>query len=354
MVSARSMLRHLLPSILLAAAVTAEAGSPHAHQVPRFAQLDVDASRAFPLRAIIRHAGSLYLAHGGPAASSGDRRSVELPVVALDGDAGGTPRRPRVLCEDSIQRVAVYVDAGDLATVASRAAVLVPADLGTTAIGANTPGVHVAPGTVLAPMPGASTGSAATLAMRYRGLFLDARGLIATDHVDVVFTPDPAGPSAPDADGELTRNVSLSAHPGGPSFAWIAKEPRVDNQLLVRRLGAPVRGSVLVRFDEDGAYAIGWVPVDAVRDVPASAGGWGEGGLIGDEAGPDAPNQVHLTRGTLLADPAGGEIVGVVEVDHDYRCEANCTGPTPLVSVDACTGSLRLRAVRQAPSPARP
>jgi hypothetical protein len=304
--------------------------------VPRFARLDLDPEKAFPLRAKIRHAGPLYLAHDAPAAAAGDGRWVLLPVTAIDGDAGGTPRRPRLVCGEGDARVAVYMDARDLGAVALSGAVIEPSPGPPPT--PDAPGVHLAAGALIE-----ADVTADPAHVRYKGLFLTADGVVPRDHVDVVYTPD-AAVTPPASDGELVGNVELRASPRGPIVARIAKQPGVGNELYVQRLGAPKRGFVKIRYDEDDAYAIGWVPQRAVKTIPSDDGSE-YGGMVGNGTGGPSPS-VKLTRGTLLADPATDAIVGVVTSDAAFECRGDCAGPAPRVAVDACAGTVELRARR--------
>ena len=313
---------------------TATASAPA--DVPRFARLDVDPEKTFPLRAKLRHAGPLYLAHDAPPASTGDGRWVLLPVTVIDGDTGGTPRRPRLVCDEGDARVAVYMDARDLGTVALSGAVIEPSP--GPAPAPDAPGVHLAAGALI---DADATGDPAHV--HYKGLFLTADGVVPRDHVDVVYTPDPEA-TAPATDGKLLGNVELRASPGGAIVARIAKQKGISNELYVQRLGAPKRGFVKIRYDEDDAYAIGWVPQRAVKAIPSDDGGE-YGGMVGNGTGGPSPS-VKLARGTLLADPASDAIVGVVTSDAAFECRGDCAGPAPRVAVDACAGTVELRARR--------
>ena len=318
--------------------------------VPRFAQPDVDVDQEFPLRAKIRRTGPLYLTHDGDPVSPGDGRAVLIPVRVLDGDVGGSPRRPRLLCITRSQRVAAYAEAADLTVVALAGAVLVRSATLPAVVDDATPGVHFVAGAeiTLAGGPPVSsagaTGQDATVEASYQGLFLRSAGYIARDHVDVVYTEAAAPFAYSEPNGELTGNVWLLDRPGGKKFIEIARRKDVTNQLLVRTLGPTEKRFVLIRYDEYNAYAVGWAPRRAVRDYdPADgSGGFGVGGVSGGVSG--NPQQVQLARGTLLTDDASGEVVGVITADEGFDCEGDCEGDRPLVKVWACTSSLTLTA----------
>jgi hypothetical protein len=316
---------------------------------PRFAALDADLDREYPLSAIIRREGPLYLSREGAAVFTGDRRPVRIPERVLDADLGRNPRRPRLLCEEMNHRVAVYMDASDLTTVALTGAVLRPDRGAQGPSDANAPGVYFAAGAELQPVTGGGlpASDGATTPVHYERLFLDADGFVATDHIDVVFSNVGSAIPAVTPDGELTSNVAMSSQPGGPAFARIAKEPRVVNQLLIRRLGKPVNGFVLVRYDEDEAFAIGWVPAKAVRAYDAGDAGEVNGVMRGVGGGLGGTNHDHVTlaRGTLLSDQITQQIVGVVENEEIVECDRACAGSKPIVSLDACDGTIEVRAL---------
>jgi hypothetical protein len=314
--------------------------------IPRFAALDADLDREYPLSAIIRREGPLYLSYDGAGLFGGDRENARAPVRVVEAAVGRNLRRPRLLCEQLFHRVAVYMDASDLATVAQTGAVLRPDAGAQGPSDVQAPGVYFAPGAELEPAtaagPAASDG--ATTPVHYEGLFLHADGFVATDHVDVVFSPPSRIPANP-PDGELIRNVAMSLQPDGPAFAHITKDARDVDILLVRRLGNPIRGFVLVQYDEDDAFAIGWVPTKAVRAYHAGAPV--RGGLMGQEAGGvlgGVENPVKLARGTLLFDPVGQQIVGVVETEEIATCDRACASSEPIVSLPACLGTVEVRA----------
>jgi hypothetical protein len=197
--------------------------------------------------------------------------------------------------------------------------------------------LHVRPGTELEVVHG----DGRLVRARYHGLFLEAEGELPADRLDVVYTPEPSDDDW-SADAELGTSVAIATRDdGGGVFGNIGKDPEIANRLLVRRLGATRGKRVLVRYDEHGAYAIGWVPTSALRAIPRLEGGGSGGlGMIGGRR-PDR-TVVHLARGTLLADPSG-PVVGVVTSDEDVPCEADCAG-APLVKVAGCGGELSLRA----------
>ena len=131
--------------------------------------------------------------------------------------------------------------------------------------------------------------------------------------------------------------------PHGVEIARTERDDGVANSLLVFRLGPATDGHVLVRYQEDEAFVVGWVPSADVQAFETKRLEWGRGGGIG--LGSRVKVRVELPRGTRLVPTDSDEVVGVVTKTHELPCVLDCTGPNPHVRLRACSRELTLRAV---------
>lgn len=300
---------------------------------------DIDPPELFPLRAMIRRAGAIYEGRTGPVLAVGDGRSMSITAIAIESDAGGSPRRPRILCEHSSHRVAVYLDASDLGVVARAGAIISPARKRTAAPSPETPGVHLAAGALLEPLdPAPGPGPRR---VRYRGLFMVAEGWLAADEIDVVYRPAPL-PEERYIDGELIESVQLLDAPGGREVARITRIPAYVNRLMVHKLAEPRAGAILIRYREHDAAAVGWVPSRAVKNVEPES--YVTSSMIGIGSGTTRAPTVTLVRGTQLVSPTDGAVLGVITRDNSFVCLSSCDADPPTVSVYACSASVGLLA----------
>ena len=306
--------------------------------VPAFAKIDFRVRTLGKRRARIERLGTLYSPAALTPLSPPSDRGVMLEVPVIDGDEAGTPRRPRVLCEEDEVRVGVAIDAGSLG-VSPRADVFVhPYAAHDQDVKTKTPGLRLAGGTRVERL-GSDDG---LTKVHYDGLFLDATGWVDDDELDVVYVPE----ELPDDDrrnGEMVTSADVLDAPHGEVIGQIAKDPTVANRLFVFRFGPARDDYTLVRFHDYDAFIVGWVPTTAIDPFPTKrlrggGGGGGSGtGTFGD--------LVALARGTYLVPVGSSEVVGVVTADHEAACAADCDGPLPQVRVWVCGSAMILRAV---------
>lgn len=311
-----------------------------ADQVPRFARLDFAPRKLGKPRARIRRAGALYApASLAPLTDAGDRHWLALEVRVLDADATGDPRRPRVLCENEASRIGVAVDAQDLSTTVRARAFVGPRPTPPERVTSKTPGLRLAGGTEVE-VRGASADGAT--AITHRGLFLVAEGFVASNALDVVYTPVELEDDGR-RNGELLRNVRFLDAPDGVEIARTERDDGVANVMHVLRLGPVEDGHVLVRYQESEAFVVGWVPEGDVKAFETTRLRWGRGS--GSGFGSRAKVAVELARGTRLVPTNSEEVIGVVTKTHVLPCAFDCTGPNPHVRIRACARELTLRAV---------
>jgi hypothetical protein len=293
-----------------------------ADAVPKFARLDFAPRELGKQRARIRRAGALYAPSSlVPLTDDGDRHWVLLEVRVLDGDAEGDPRRPRLLCENEASRLGVAVDAQDLSTTVRTKAFIGPRPTPPERPTSKTPGLRLAGGTAVNVRTGSVDGATE---ITYQGLFLVAQGFVASDVLDVVYTP---GELEDDSrrNGELLRNVRFLDAPHGLEIAKTAREAGVANTLHVFRLGPVKDDHVLVRYQEHDAFVVGWVRSEDIEpyETVRLRGG---GSVIGRGFG--APgDRVELARGTRLVPTSSDEVIGVITKDHSIPCVRDCGGP---------------------------
>ncbi len=306
--------------------------------VPAFARLDFAVRSLGKRRARIHRLGTLYAPAALTPLSPPSDRGVLLEVPVLDADEGGTPRRPRVLCEEDTVRVGIAIDVTDL-DVAPRANVFVhPYPTRRQDEQAKTPGLRLAGGARIETL-GTEDGSTR---LRYAGLFLVATGWVDDDELDVVYVPD----ELPDDDrrnGEIVDTVDVLDAPQGEAIGRITKDSTVANRLLVFHFGPGRDDHTLVRYHDHDAFIVGWVRTDALDPFPTQrlrGGGWGGGSGSGSSR-----RVVALARGTYLVPLDTSEVVGVVTSDYDAACTADCDGPFPQVREWVCGSAMNLRAV---------
>lgn len=312
-----------------------------ADEVPAFARLGFSPRSLGKQRVLIRRAGRLYAPSSlAPLTDDGDRHWMANEVRVLDGDATGSPRRPRVLCENAASRLGVAVDAEDLGTAIRTTAFVGPSPALPRRPTSSTPGLRLAGGTEIDVRGGPVDGA---LEIAYEGLFLVAEGFVAADAVDVVYTP---GELEDDGwrNGELRRNASFLDAPGGVEIASTHKAPDVANRMFVWRLGPVEDEHVLVRYQEHEGFVVGWVRADDVEafDAVRLRGGGGGGSGFGTDGG----QRVTVNRGTRLVATGSTEVIGVVTKEHELPCVLDCDGANPRVRVWACSRGVELRAVR--------
>jgi hypothetical protein len=315
---------------------------PPAETAPAF--LDPDAVLArLPLHTIVLREGPLYETRDGPAATKGAGLSLQLTLEVLDPDTGGSPRRPRVLCNTPISRVAVHVDVADMATVALAGTFLAGGRAIPAAPEDRTPGLRLRAGQVLWPVGSATAG---LRRVRYQGAHFAAEGWVRADRVDIVFAPELSGDPAPRRDGALIDRARFLDAPGGAEIARVEAYRESSWRPLVEKLDGPRRGFVLVRYHEPGAELVGWVSQEVVEDIePREASlGIGTGSAIATSS--RVEQQVRVARGALLVGERSGEPIGVMLHDAQLSCLADCKGDRPLVSAPACAGTIPVRAHR--------
>lgn len=309
-------------------------------EVPEHARLEFSPRALGKQRALIRHAGALYTPSSlVPLTNAGDRRWILDEVPVLDSDVAGRPRRPRVLCEDEVSRLGVAVDAQDLATTVRADAFVGVRSTPPERLTSRTPGVRLAGGSEVS-VQGPSVDGATEIV--YEGLLLRARGFVASDAIDVVYTP---GELADDLrrNGELRRNVRFLDAPGGVEIATTERPDDISNEMHVFRLGPAKDGHVLVRYQEHESFVVGWIRSEDVEPYPARrSGGGGGGGGMGSGT---ADKRIDLARGTRLVPVNSTEVIGVVTKSHAASCASDCDGPNPKVRIFACSHVLTLRAV---------
>jgi hypothetical protein len=308
--------------------------------VPKFARLDFALRTLGRQRIRIRREGALYTPSSlAPLTDDGDGHWLSIEVRVLDGDAAANPRRPRVLCENEASRLGVAVDAKDLSTTVRTQAFVGPRPTPPERLTPKTPGIRLAGGTEVDVRAVSVDG---TTEVSYQGLFLVAEGFVASDALDVVYTP---GELEDDSrrNGELRQNVRFLDAPHGVEIARTERSAGVANTMHVLRLGPVEDGHVLVRYQEHEAFVVGWVrsediePYETVRLRGGGGGGSGFGGA--------ARKRVELARGTRLVPTNSEEVVGVITKKHSVPCVLDCEQPNPHVHIWACSRALTLRAV---------
>jgi hypothetical protein len=308
-------------------------------ELPDFAKLDVDLGAAYASRATMRRFGDLYEGHDGPVLAPGGPGEQDRQLHVIDPDRDGTPRRPRVLCVEPRFRVAVFVDEGSLQTTVSAAALVMTSPDAAPAPPASddtTPGIRLAAG---APVELVDTAASGARRVRYRGTYLSGEGWVDPSLVDVTFVPAALADDGM-RDARLVKPVALRVQPRGGTFAQIVAERSWD--LHVRKLGGQRRGFQLVRFHDERAAVVGWIPRSALESFPEENLAALEDRLGGAAGEIDAGTPVAAPRGTLLASPATGAILGVVTQDTELYCAGAC-GDARLVSVSACGAEIELR-----------
>lgn len=303
-----------------------------------FLDVDADVEGLHPWRATIRRAGAIFVEHDGVAVNEPSNRNVRVSAVVLDEDVASSPRRPRLLCNESTHRIAVHMEVDDLATVAREDATLVATPPVRDEVGSE-PGVRLAPGAELVP---AGHGDPEILWMRHEGRFVRATGLVAAAKVGIAFRPAEL-PS--DADGPpnaaITQPTTILATPGGVELASL--DPRGTGQLLVRRLGRELGTKVLVRYEEPTVHVVGWV--ETTQLAVGAFSRMGSTTTTGRGAGPEGA-KVDLPPGTLLLATTLRRPVGVVLDDVAMACVDACEAAEPKVLVSACTDAIEVWARR--------
>jgi len=308
--------------------------------VPKFARLDFKPRSLGKRRARIRRAGPMYAPSSlVPLTDEGKRDWLALEVKVLDADVSGSPRRPRVLCENEASRLGVAVDAQDLSTTVRSKTFVGPRPTPPKRPTSKTPGLRLAGGTEVE-VRAASVDGATQIG--YRGLFLVAEGFVASEALDVVYTP---GELEDDMrrNGELLDDVWFLDAPNGIEIARTERAAGIANTIDVFRLGPVEDDHMLVRYQESEALVVGWVPSKAIRSYEAEELGWGS--LSARGSGREQQDSVELKRGTRLVPTSSEEVIGVITKDHSVPCVLGCDGPNPHVLLPACSRTLTLRAV---------
>jgi hypothetical protein len=301
---------------------------------PREAFLDAEADPAHehPLRARIIRGAAVYPERLGKPGGDPSGRSMSLEVVVLEPDAQGDPVRPRVLCESASHRIAVHVDADDLAIVAREGAVMTATPQNGTGWSGRQPGVRVRAGTPLR-IDGGLEGAHVRAAIEQP--WLRVVGFLPRGYVGRTFVPDAPEPApAEPADARVREPTALLAAPGGMEMGRVDPRMRPDG-VLVRRIGPEQSGFVLVRHEDAMATAVGWIAASTLEPGTVASGG---GRISGGRAQVDvAAPSVELVRGTLLRGGALRNPIGVVTQTARFHCVAGCDDAQPRVEVDACT-----------------
>lgn len=307
--------------------------------VPKLARLGFSPRSLGKQRVRLRHAGTLYAPSSlAPLTDDGDGHWLLKEVRVLDGDATGHPRRPRVLCENEASRLGVAVDAEDLATTVRTTAFVGPRPTPPKRLTPQTPGVRLAGGSEVSVRGGSIDGATE---ITYDGLLLVVEGFVASEAIDVVYTP---GELEDDGrrNGKLRRNVRFLDAPGGIEIARTERAPGISNEMHVLRLGPVQDDHVLVRYQEHESFVVGWVPSEDVERYPTQRLRGGGGGGSGSGGGGE---RIELARGTRLVPTNSTEVIGVVTKTHRAHCVLDCKRPNPHVRIRACSRMLTLRAV---------
>lgn len=299
-----------------------------------------DAEALFPERAKLIGTDALSLAPN--PSTSGPYGSMLWPVPVIEA------RDPvyRILCITRQLRMALFAPADALSTLARRPTRLTAS---ATLDSAAPPkdAVLLAPGARVDVLEGAT---GARVLVRHRGLFLETESYADRNDLGKTFTPGKL-PSDPVWNGELIANVRVLDAPGGAVLATIAKQPPVNNRLLVHILSKAEGGFRRIRYEETDAYVVGWVPTESLKDLPTAKWGAGIGGSGYGTGG--TRNPIRLAAGTRLRDPASpsGEPLGVLLVDEEHECTADCAGATPKVRLHGCGTSFEVVADHAALGP---
>lgn len=307
-------------------------------RVPAFAKVGFRPRSLGKHRATVVRAGVVYAPSSlRPLSEPADDVGVYLPVAVIDADASGQPRRPRVLCEGRTTRLGLAVDEADLLIAAKSNIFVAPRPKVKGQISGNKPGLRLAGGAGV----GVLSEADGFIELEYQGSLLIGRGFVASDELDVVYTP---GELADDGrrNGKLREDVRFLDAPNGNEIGRTERHGAA-NELHIYRLGRARHGHTLVRYHDHDSFIVGWIDTQAIEAYPAERfEGKGGGGGYGLGRGKGI---AALRRGTLLVPTDAEEVVGVVTADHDAGCEAHCEGRNPWVWIAGCGTVVRLRAV---------
>jgi hypothetical protein len=325
-------------------AVTTASAAPIAaapQELPRFLSLGDDPEKEYPWRAVLRRNGPAYEERGGPVANDADGRSMRRVVPVLDPDEGNATPQPRVLCDETRARIALYLTPESLATVALGGALLVPAPPLPASITPQTPGVHFQPGAELTPLGPASPDG--TRKVRYDALLLRAEGIVEAAKTGYVYRPADE-PIDDRYDAELPRGARFLDAPNRALIATLSPYPNPHQRHVARTLGPQKAGFALLALAQDDAVLVGWVAQKDVVKLPKLTGGGGGFGFGSGSGRPRSP--VKLPSGTLLLSEGKREPIGVVTQELEAECVEGCDGQAPKVKTRACGSEVRVWAKR--------
>lgn len=299
-----------------------------------FLRLDADLAASYPLRARLVRAGLVYAQHDGTPTGVGENRTIALVVTVVDPDTHGDPTRPRVLCEGTGYRVAVYVDVDDLAIVARTGAVMAHTPQLRDDWPDTMPGVRLASGTPLR-IEGGQGGDFVRAVLETPSL--RASGFIDRTHVGYTWVPGELPAAVGLADARVREPASLLGVPLGPELARL--DPRMaPSGLFVRRLGPEQAGHVLVRHDAAELSAVGWIDATQLELHPGAA--TSSVRMVGRGGGEASEPTRELARGTVLLGGALRDPIGVVTETTRMHCLEACDTDAPRVLVPACTAAI--------------
>jgi hypothetical protein len=241
--------------------------------------------------------------------------------------------RVRVLCEGDDYRLAAWIDRDELASVAVRDAVLVPAGhavpatIAADAVGARVPGGEI-------------VDRSADGIVTIDGSFVRVRGVMAAGVIGVVYR-EPAEVERAQPDTEVIGTVDLLDAPKGAPFARLGHDPEIGNIVGVRRLECRPDGWCKVRYDDDKLIVIGWVHERGLRTRIFDDGT--VGGAMGFGSGGKRTHPVEVKRGTVFVDESGRIPIGIMLKTETLERTATSTDADPHFSLDACGGPLVVR-----------
>lgn len=262
----------------------------------------------------------------------------------------GYASHPRVLCtgDYALARVALYLDASSVATVALDGA-MIRLDVAAAPTAEDSPAVRLASGARIEVLEQ----RAEAARVRFRGSLLEAEGYVDTARIGNVFRP--ADFSERTWNAELREGARFLDAPRGRTIAMLERNPnqaerdvaasadypRYAGPHVATTIGPPREGHTLVRFSIADARVVGWVDSRSVTAVSERSGprpAWGGLGL----REPRFNRPVTLPAETRLLDGRNGRWIGVLNREAELECLEACDTRSPRVEVPTCVGTVRL------------
>jgi hypothetical protein len=288
-----------------------------------------------PALRVTRHRdGAVRASLGAEVINTPSERAMIMHYPVIEPDAPGESEGPRIYCDDHPVRIALYVEAASLATVALEGAVL-GLDASTPPA-ANVPGVYFEGGARLEVIERGEP----MARVRFHGFMLEAEGFVESARIGNVYVPTEHDDSTWNA--ELREGATFLETPRGRALSQLEPYPNTEQRHVATTLGAPRNGYTLVRFVGAGATVIGWVETRRVTVVGEQSGGRGIGRGGGGRGQMALSHPVRLPAGTRLLAAPSGEWIGILVQERELECLEGCDGDAPRVEVPTCLGTVRL------------